>query len=241
MMSDVGSSHGDPEGSERNAALARPPHARALRDRHPIFVASQWLVAGVLHALADVEVTGAELCPKSGPVILASNHLSYVDIPFIGAWAPRSTIYFSKHEVQHWPVVGFFASTYGTVFVRRGESDRQAMRDALGFLSDNRVIGVFPEGTRSKRNGMRTAQPGIALLAQRSGAIVWPVGVTGTERVFNVRRPKITLTGGEPFDPLAAARAEHGDRPSHQQVTDTIMRRVATLLPGSYRGVYGTG
>jgi len=221
------------------SALVRPPHARALRDRHPVFVASQWLVAGALHALADVEINGAELCPRSGPVILASNHLSYVDIPFIGAWAPRSTIYFSKHEVQHWPVVGFIAATYGTVFVRRGESDRQAMRDAIGFLSDNRVIGVFPEGTRSKENGMRTAQPGIALLAQRSGAVVWPVGVMGTERVFKDRRPKIILSGGEPFDPLAAARDDYGDRPSYQQVTETIMRRIAVLLTDPYRGVYG--
>jgi 1-acyl-sn-glycerol-3-phosphate acyltransferase len=170
---------------------------------------------------------------------MVSNHLSYVDIPFIGAWAPRGTIYFSKHEVEHWPVVGFFASTYGTVFVRRGESDRQAVRDALGFLNAGRMIGVFPEGHRSHGKGLLTAQPGVALLAQRSGAVVWPVALTGTEHVFKQRRPKITLTGGEPFDPLAAARAEHGEKPSHQQVADTIMRRIAGMLPESYRGVYG--
>ena len=77
-----------------------------------------------------------------------------------------------------------------------------------------------------------------ALLAQRSGALVWPVAVTGSEHIAKQLRPRVTLTGGDPFDPIAAAREEHGDRPSHQQVVDTIMRRLAALLPDSYRGAY---
>jgi 1-acyl-sn-glycerol-3-phosphate acyltransferase len=220
-------------------AAAPPIRVPALRDGHPVYVASQYLVRAVIHSLASVTVERADTCPVRGPVIMASNHLSYVDIPFIGAWAPRNTIYFSKSEIRRWPFFGWIAYTYGTVFVRRGEADRQAVRDALAFLANGRMVGVFPEGHRSHGQGLLTAQPGVGLLAQRSRAMVWPVGITGTEHVFKQRRPKIRLRGGEPFDPLAATAAEHGPRFSHQQVADTIMKRIAALLPEPYRGVYG--
>ncbi len=216
-----------------------PPSLPALRDGHPVYVASQMLVRAVLHSLADVTVVGAHSCPHRGPVIMASNHLSYVDIPFIGAWAPRNTIYFSKSEVRRWPFFGWIAYTYGTVFVRRGEADRQAVRDSLAFLMGERMVGVFPEGHRSHGKGLLQAQPGVALLAQRSRAPVWPVAITGTEHVFKQARPKILMRGGEPFDPMAVAAAEYGPRPNHQQVADTIMKRIAALLPEQYRGIYG--
>ena len=212
---------------------------RGFRDGHPWFRISQSAVAGALHLLADIRVTQMDRCPPTGPVILASNHLSYYDIPLIGAWTPRTTLFFSKSEVKRWPVIGAIATRYGTIFVRRGESDRQAVRDTLAALGNGQLVGVFPEGTRSHGKGMIRALPGIALLAQRSGATVWPVAVTGSERIGKQLRPTVTLTGGEPFDPIAAAQAEHGARPSHEQITDTIMRRIATLLPENYRGQYG--
>lgn len=216
-----------------------PPRLPALRDQHPVYVFSQYLVRAVLHSLASIKVVNAATCPRTGPVIMASNHLSYVDIPFIGAWAPRNTIYFSKSEVRNWPFFGYIAYTYGTVFVRRGEADRQAVRDALTFLKNGRMIGVFPEGHRSHGQGLLPAQPGVGLLVQRSRAPVWPVAITGTEHVFKQRRPRIVMTGGEPFDAIAAAQAAYGPRPTHQQVADTIMQRIAALLPEPYRGTYG--
>jgi 1-acyl-sn-glycerol-3-phosphate acyltransferase len=215
------------------------PRPRGFRDGHPVFRASQIAVAGALHLMADVRARRMELCPPSGPVVLASNHLSYFDIPLIGAWVPRTTLFFSKSEVRRWPAVGWIATTYGTIFVRRGESDRQAIRDALAALAAGQMVGFFPEGHRSHGRGLLEAQPGVALIAQRSGALVWPVAVTGSEHIFKHPRPEVTLTGGEPFDAVEAARAVYGEHPSHQQITETIMRRIAALLPESYRGRYG--
>ena len=212
---------------------------RGFRDGHPVFRVSQTVVAGALRLMADIEVRHMDRCPRSGPVILASNHLSYYDIPLIGAWTPRTTLFFSKSEIKRWPVIGWIATTYGTIFVRRGESDRQAVRDTLAALGNGQLVGVFPEGTRSHGRGMIRALPGIALLAQRSGATIWPVAVTGSERIGKVLRPKVTLAGGEPFDPVALARELHGEKPTHEQVADGIMQRIAALLPESYRGVYG--
>jgi 1-acyl-sn-glycerol-3-phosphate acyltransferase len=215
------------------------PVLRGFRDGHPWFRLSQVVVAGALHLLADIRVSHMERCPPEGPVILVSNHLSYYDIPLIGAWAPRTTLFFSKSEIKRWPVIGGIATRYGTIFVRRGESDRQAVRETLTALGNGQLVGVFPEGTRSHGRGMIRALPGVALLAQRSGAAVWPVSVTGSERIGKDLRPSVTLTGGDPFDPVAAAVAEHGERPTHEQITDTIMRRIAALLPDRYRGAYG--
>jgi 1-acyl-sn-glycerol-3-phosphate acyltransferase len=178
------------------------------------------------------------LCPERGPVLMAANHLSYLDVPLDGAWSPRPVLYFSKMEVKRWPLIGALGSLYGTIYVRRGEADRQAVREALGALAAGQVLNVYPEGHRSHGRGLLRAQPGIALLAQRSGAPVWPVAVTGSEHIGKQLRPRVTVTGGQPFDPLAAAREVHGPAPTHQQVADTIMRRIAGLLPEHYRGVY---
>ena len=217
------------------------PQPRGFRDGHPWFVFSQWAVAGSLRSLANIRAEGMDRCPRQGPVILASNHLSYVDIPLIGAWAPRTTIFFSKAEVKKWPILGPIGTRYGSIYVRRGESDRQAIREALACLAGGQMLGVFPEGTRSHGNGLIPGHPGIALLALRSGAKIWPVAITGSERVFKEARPQVMLTGGEPFEALDEARALYGENPTHRQIADTIMYRIAALLPEHYRGVYRDG
>ncbi len=212
--------------------------ARGFRDGDRRYQAAQWLVAGVLRLVAGVRVEGMERCPRHGPVILAANHRSMLDIPVLAVWCPRPVIFFSKVEVRRWPLVGWIATAFGSIFVRRGEADRQAMREALAALAAGRVIVFFPEGHRTTTGGLLRAQPGISLLAQRSGAPVWPVALTGTERMGKALRPPVTLRGGEPFDALAAAQAEWGPTPTHQQVADTIMRRIAALLPPECRGAY---
>ena len=98
---------------------------------------------------------------------------------------------------------------------------------------------MFPEGHRSRGEGLLPASPGVALLAQRAGAQVWPVAVTGTEQIGKSLRPRVTIRGGEAFDPSAELRAQLGRAPTHQEVTDLIMQRIAALLPPSYRGRYG--
>ena len=193
-----------------------------------------------LRGAADIQVRGMEHCPPtgSGGLILVSNHLNVTDIPLIGAWCPRAVLFFAKSEVRDWPIVGGIGQAYGQIFARRGEADRQAIRESLACVAAGQVLGIFPEGHRSPGAGLLPAQPGVALLAARSAAPVWPVAVTGSDRIFKDLRPRVTLTGGLPFDPLAVAREEQGREPSHQEVADAIMRRVAALLPDSFRGHY---
>jgi 1-acyl-sn-glycerol-3-phosphate acyltransferase len=217
------------------------PQARGFRDGHPFYRLSQLIVAAVLRSLASVEAEGMDLCPPpgSGPVLLASNHLSMVDIPLVAAWAPRPVIFFSKTEVLHTPVIGGISAFYGTIFVRRGEADRQAIREALGCLAAGQIVGVFPEGHRSPDGALQRGQPGIALLAQRAAAQIWPVAVSGTPCIGHARRPRVAVRGGAPFDAVALAREAHGPAASHADVVDVIMRRIAVLLPAERRGAFG--
>lgn len=223
---------------QEHRRTAMTPRARGFADRNPIWLTSQAVVRAALRSVANIQVSGMELCPLSGPVLLVLNHLSYVDIPLFGAWCPRMVMFFSKHEVQRWPVIGRIATTYGTIFVRRGESDRQAIREAMGLLTAGGVLAVFPEGHRSHGRGLLPGQAGIGLLAQRTGATVWPVAITGSELIGKQIRPRVALTGGVPFDPMAVAREVAGPDFSHQDVADAIMRRLAMLLPPPYRGAY---
>lgn len=220
------------------ASNAITPQPRGFPDGHPWITIAYRAVGLVLRCLADIKVEGIHLCPRRGPVLMAANHLSYVDVPLDGAWLPRQVIYFSKMEIKRWPIIGAIGTMHGTIYVRRGGADRQAIREALGALAAGQLLGMFPEGHRSHGRGLLRAQPGIALLAQRSGAPVWPVAVTGSEFIGKQLRPRVTLTGGHPFDPLAAAREAYGPAPTHQDVADTIMRRIAALLPEHHRGVY---
>jgi 1-acyl-sn-glycerol-3-phosphate acyltransferase len=214
------------------------PARRGFPDRHPWYLFSRMVVAGSLRLVADVHVSGMEQCPAHGGLILASNHSHLTDIPLIAAWCRRAVIYFTKWEIRDWPVIGGIGLHYGQIFVRRGEADRRAIREALTCLAAGEVLGVFPEGHRSHGRGLLPGKPGIGLLAVRSGVPVWPVAVTGTESIGRRLRPRVTLTGGPPFDPVAAARAEHGPSPSYQDITDVIMRRIAALLPEDLRGAY---
>jgi 1-acyl-sn-glycerol-3-phosphate acyltransferase len=223
-----------------SGASRTAPQRRGFPDDHPWYLLSRAAVRAFLRAVASVRVSGMERCPPSGSggLLLVCNHLNVMDIPLTAAWCPRAVIYFAKSEVRDWPLVGGIGTIYGQIYARRGEADRHAIRESLSCLAADNVLGIFPEGHRSRGQGLLRAQPGVGLLAARSGVKVWPVAVTGTYRILKAVRPRVTLTGGEPFDPMTVARETYGPSPSHQEVADAIMGRIAALLPEPLRGAY---
>lgn len=192
----------------------------------------------LLAVLARCSVEGTERLPRDGAFLIISNHLSLIDPPVLGALIPRRIVFMAKEELFHAPIIGQLVSWYGAFAIRRGEADRQALRKAVGVLEHGQVLGMFPEGTRSKTGKMNEAHPGAALIALLSGATVVPVAITGTDRVRSplslLARPRIAVRVGEPFK-MERVRSR---KENLEHATREMMGRVAVLLPEERRGFY---
>jgi len=202
----------------------------------------KWLLGGGT-------VAGLDNVPRRGAYIMVSNHTSNLDPPFIGAVIGRHIgrpIHFmAKEEIRSWPLVGWLARGSGVFFVRRGEGDRSAQRTALEHLAAGRPIGIFPEGTRSRNGVLREPKVGVALLAMRSGALLLPVGISGSGKVFPGRsrwphRTRVDIRIGMPFR-LPHQPSGRLDREAMTEGTERIMREIAALLPDWQQGGYRPG
>ncbi len=146
-----------------------------------------WAIRGILCPLAwmlfRVRVTGAENVPGSGPLVVCANHISWWDPVLVAGVVPRKICFMAKEELFRYPLFGRALLMLGAFPVRRGTSDRRAIVTARGVLERGGVIGVFPEGTRSRTGELGKAHNGAAYLAMRNGAAVLPVGITGPYRI----------------------------------------------------------
>lgn len=125
------------------------------------------------------KVEGQEKVPLKGPVILASNHTSFLDPPLIGAAVNRPVWFIAKAELFHPAPLGWLLRKLGAYPVRRGEGDRALLRWALETLDAGEALVIFPEGTRSPDGRLQAPQPGIGLITLKSKAPVVPVGIIG--------------------------------------------------------------
>jgi 1-acyl-sn-glycerol-3-phosphate acyltransferase len=206
----------------------------------PLFYRFAKLVIGlILLVWTRKEVVGLKNVPKRGPVILASNHVNLLDPPLLAVVLPRRIVYMGKIELWKTPVIGPLYTLAGFIPVRRFEGDLPALRKAEKTLRQNQVLGMFPEGTRSRKPGLGKGQPGTAIIALRSGAPIVPVAVTGTEGVavprsfFRITRVRVAF--GKPFE-LPKDRRLNTELV--EKCTERIMKEIAALLPEGYRGVY---
>lgn len=192
----------------------------------------------LLWLLTRCVVEGLENVPSAGPFLLVSNHISMIDPPSLGALLPRRITFMAKEEAFRDPLLGRVVRWYGAFAVKRGQPDRQALRTATAVLKGGGVVGMFPEGTRSKTGRLNKAFAGSALVAHMAKAPILPVAITGTERIKGpfslLTRPAITLRVGKPF---TLERGE-GDRGDLDTMTASMMARIAALLPEERRGFY---
>jgi 1-acyl-sn-glycerol-3-phosphate acyltransferase len=197
------------------------------------------IIVIVMHLLYRYKASGQEHVPQTGPTILAVNHIHILDPGAVVTAVQRRIYTLAADKWQdNWLINGFLKIA-GTIYVRRGEVDRRALKDCLQVLNKGAVLAVAPEGTRSRGKGLQRAKPGIAYLASRTAATIVPVAFWGVERIGDwkrFKRPSLTVIVGKPFLLPAVGRGESTER--LQQLTDQIMVRVGALLPESYRGVY---
>ncbi|WP_422443775.1 lysophospholipid acyltransferase family protein [Thermoanaerobacterium sp. DL9XJH110] len=140
----------------------------------------------IIHLLFRIHVDGIHNFPEEGPVIIFSNHRSMWDPVIIGCVLKRPVYFMAKQELFKIPVFGFVLRNINAFPVRRDNADRKAIKRGLEILSSGKVLGIFPEGTRSKTGELLKPEPGIALMAVRSkNAALVPIAIKGSYRWFS--------------------------------------------------------
>ena len=198
----------------------------------PFRRAAQPVVLAIFRALTRFTVSGTEQLPSSGPVILAANHLTNYDVFFLQAAILRPIFYMGKEELFRHPAMDWVLRQLGGFPVYRGGGDEWALRHAERVLRAGQVLGMFPEGTRSKGKGLKPAKTGVARLALDLGCPIVPVALHGPQYMFTriSRRTLITVSFGEVLFP--------DEDESALGLTDRMMFALAGMLPVEQRGAY---
>ncbi|MFQ5803036.1 MAG: lysophospholipid acyltransferase family protein [Candidatus Methylomirabilales bacterium] len=179
-------------------------------------------------------VVGKEEVPTTGGVILAANHVSYLDPVFIGvALVERQLHFMAKEELFRSPLFGGIIRRLHAFPVRRGQGDHAGIRQCLRLLDQGEVLLVFPEGTRGDGLALREAEEGIGLLAARARCPVVPVHVQGTDKVLprGQRIPRVhpvTVYFGHPLR-LAGENSRKERRWSYRRLSEQVMKEIAEL------------
>jgi 1-acyl-sn-glycerol-3-phosphate acyltransferase len=211
----------------------------AKRTRTRLYFMVRVVARFLFTVLTNWQVSGQENVPERGPYLVIANHLGTFDPPLIMAALPVPIMVFAASTHRHDFFIGPLMNHVGAIWVRRGEVDREALRAALQVLEAGGIMGVAPEGTRSKTGTLQEGKIGAAYLATRAGVPLLPVALTGTEdagdKLRHLRRPTLTATIGKPF---RLPKSGHVSMAELQAYTDQIMHVLAEMLPEKYRGVY---
>lgn len=144
-----------------------------------LYKVAQFLLQAILPRYFQWESYGVHHIPQTGPLIVVSNHVNYLDPLAMGAVSPRPLHFMAKKELFANPLFGWILRKVNAFPVRRGQADRRAIRHALDLLAKGNVLAMFPEGTRSQTGQLQQLQRGAALLALKSGAPVVPMFIGG--------------------------------------------------------------
>lgn len=174
------------------------------------------------------KVSGVDNIPKTGGVLICANHISLLDPPVIATAIPRQLHYMAKEELFRIWGFGRLIRNLNAFPVRRGTADRTAIRTALGLLIAGEVVGMFPEGTRSKTGILGNPEPGVSLIAARAGVPIVPAAITGTNQFFcngNIL-PHFSVKFGKPI-PIEQGKI---DKEALDALSQTIMNEISNLL-----------
>jgi 1-acyl-sn-glycerol-3-phosphate acyltransferase len=191
--------------------------------------------------LTRVDVSGVENLPRQGGCILAVNHLSRLDPPLLFILIERDDLTgLAADKYQKYPFFRWIINAVDGIWIHREDADFRALKAARDYLHKGGMLGIAPEGTRSKTGGLLPGKAGVAYLADKANVPVIPIAIYGTEgaiyKVLRLQRPKLTVRIGAP---LHLPPVDRNDREGAlQRNTDEIMCQIAAMLPSQYRGVY---
>ena len=210
------------------------PHPQLEMD--PLFGFSHALLRIAYGTFFRGEITGLENLPARGGYVVASNHASLIDPPIVGLYVPRQVAFFARKTLWKPGLASWWLDGVGTIPVDRdGGADVTAIKRVLQTLKNDKVIILFPEGTRSADGKLQTPKPGIGLIACRTGVPVVPARVFGSFEAFG-RGGKLRLgtpvsvTYGRPLQPEDYDRPADG-KERYQRAAERIMAAIARIEP----------
>ncbi len=213
-------------------------YPRRMLLRRTLRTMARWL----LDRLADFRVEREENVPKEGPLLVVTNHFSYLDPVITLAAMPWPLEFIGGAQMPTAPRwVRWLPKVWGYYPVYRGTGSRFALLAAEVILRHRGVIGIYPEGG-SWAAVLRPPRPGTAFLASRTGARLLPVAQWGVNDIFpslrRGKRARVYLRFGKPFGPFRAEGRGRARRRQLEEIGHSIMRHIADLLPPALRGHY---
>jgi len=204
-------------------------------------------VYGFFHYLATViygmffrgEVAGLENLPRHGSFLIAANHISFLDPPFIGCQVPRQIAYFARKTLWKPGIASWWLDTVGTIPVDRdGGQDVSAIKRVLKALKEDKGLILFPEGTRSPDGQLKEPKAGVGLIACRAQVPVVPARIYGSFEAFGKGQPlrlgtPVTVVFGSPIAPKDFDDPNAG-KERYQLASQRIFAHIAQLRPPTY-------
>ena len=174
-----------------------------------------------------VRVSGVENIPTSGGVIVAANHVSFLDIPLLAYSLIRHANFIAKKELCTIPVAGTLLRLLGAIPIDREKIDRPAIREIIKKLNSGNVVVIYPEGTRSLNGKLQAGKPGVGFIVRLSGKKVVPAAIIGTDKAMPsgswfLRPYPVTIRFGKPLD--------FSEWKEDVKITKVIMDNIAGLL-----------
>ncbi|MCC7203079.1 MAG: 1-acyl-sn-glycerol-3-phosphate acyltransferase [Nitrospirae bacterium] len=214
---------------------------------HILNFITRFIISFFARFIFRLRISGAENIPVSGGVIVASNHLSYLDIPLMGYSLKRPAYFIGKKELFTLPFVGAFLRALGGIPIDRERPGRTAIRNIMKRLNSGAIVVIYPEGTRSPDGRLQAGKPGVGFIVRMSGKQVIPAAITGTDKAMHsgswfIRPHPVTIRFGNPLD-FSKKLLSRSDRDRVRAglltdqkqgtdaiITNTIMHDIAALL-----------
>ena len=188
----------------------------------------------LLALMANVVVNGRDKLPKTGPVILAGNHVAVLEAVMMAAYCPGVVEFLGTGDIPLDPNYAFITKGYGLIPINRGNLDRKGLHMGLEVLKQNSILGIFPEGGTWDPAQMQ-AQTGVAWLSYRGKAPIIPIGFGGIKgglaKAFKFQRPKLEMNVGDVIQPVSLTDSDLSMKANLEKAANHILASINALIP----------